>query len=255
MVDGLAVLCEEVLEFVGSKVCLGGNARHAITSSQPMSGEMETCSEFFMASKIAALEHCKNNNLAGFSLEFECLNDDQGTKGQHCELGSCCQNGLQRYLCEGLEMSGTSMEEMATVPLERNGEGQMVWPAPTTFQNLQVGGHGGGRGFQVHWKCRRFCGISPQQHWEEPCLGRDRCLGDPSASGTVWSGADGVEWSRLASKAGHGLENGRQRVTESERFDEHSLLLSLYEARHNRVWMSSWYSAGYGWLVTCGSEN
>ena len=30
MVDGLAVLWKEVLEFVGSKVCLDGNARHAI---------------------------------------------------------------------------------------------------------------------------------------------------------------------------------------------------------------------------------
>ena len=30
MVDGLAVLREEVLEFVGSKVCLDENARHAI---------------------------------------------------------------------------------------------------------------------------------------------------------------------------------------------------------------------------------
>ena len=30
MVDGLAVLWEEVLEFVGSMVCLDGNARHAI---------------------------------------------------------------------------------------------------------------------------------------------------------------------------------------------------------------------------------
>ena len=30
MVDGLAVVWEEVLEFVGSKVCLDGNARHAI---------------------------------------------------------------------------------------------------------------------------------------------------------------------------------------------------------------------------------
>ena len=30
MVDGLAVLWEELLEFVGSKACLDGNARHAI---------------------------------------------------------------------------------------------------------------------------------------------------------------------------------------------------------------------------------
>ena len=33
MVDGLAVLWEEVLEFVGSKVCLDGNARPAISHS------------------------------------------------------------------------------------------------------------------------------------------------------------------------------------------------------------------------------
>ena len=30
MVDGSAVVWEEVLEFVGSMVCLDGNARHAI---------------------------------------------------------------------------------------------------------------------------------------------------------------------------------------------------------------------------------
>ena len=30
MVDGLPVVLEEVLEFVGSKVCLDGNTRHAI---------------------------------------------------------------------------------------------------------------------------------------------------------------------------------------------------------------------------------
>ena len=40
MVDGLAVLREEVFEFVGSKVCLDGNARHAIAhrSAQAISG-------------------------------------------------------------------------------------------------------------------------------------------------------------------------------------------------------------------------
>ena len=182
---------------------------------QQMSGEVETCSEFFMASKIDAPEQCKTYSVAGFSLECECLDDDQGTKTQifelECENGGkrdwceeatmdgngpvvetlaqdgsqtdremqherrvchqrtstqLCQNGLQRNLLESLEMSRTSMVEMETAPLERNGERRMVWPAPTAFQNLQVGGHGGGGGFQIHWKRRRFVGISSRTTWD-----------------------------------------------------------------------------------------
>ena len=54
----------------------------------------------------------------------------------------------------------------------------------------------------------------------------------------------GVEsWSRPRKLAAEG-------GTKSERFGEHLLLLSLYQARLDQVWMSSWYSAGYGWLVT-----
>ena len=64
VVDGLAVLWEEVLVFVESKVCLDGNARYAICtqicSSQQVFGEVETSSEFFMAPKEVAPEHCKN---------------------------------------------------------------------------------------------------------------------------------------------------------------------------------------------------
>ena len=56
---------------VGSKVCLDGNARHAIaqiiSSSQQVLGEVETGSEIFMASPNAAFEHCKKYNVAGFS--------------------------------------------------------------------------------------------------------------------------------------------------------------------------------------------
>ena len=81
------------------------------------------------------------------------------------------------------------MVEMETAPLERNGEGHMVGPTPTAFQNSQVGGDGGGGDFQIHWKRIRFFGISPEQHGmaafsskpcgleaiceilEEPCLG------------------------------------------------------------------------------------
>ena len=52
-VHGLAVLCEEVLEFVGSKVCLGGSGKicdcSQICASEQVSGEMETRSEFIVA--------------------------------------------------------------------------------------------------------------------------------------------------------------------------------------------------------------
>ena len=65
------------------------------SSSQQMSGERETCVEFFMAPQIVAAEHCKDYNVAGLPLEFECLDDGQGTEIQNCELerengGECC---------------------------------------------------------------------------------------------------------------------------------------------------------------------
>ena len=78
------------------------------------------------------------------------------------QLGwSCCQNGLRGNLREGLEMSGISAVEMATAPLERSRERQMVWSAPKTIQNLEVGGHGVDGRLQDLWKRRWFCGISP----------------------------------------------------------------------------------------------
>ena len=89
------MLWEEVLEFVGSKVCLDGNARYATAHRSAQAnkslGEVETRFEFFMTPKKAAPEHCKNQYVAGFSLEFERVNDGQGTKRQNCELE--CENG------------------------------------------------------------------------------------------------------------------------------------------------------------------
>ena len=72
----------------------------------------------------------------------------------------------------------------------------------------------------------------------------------PAWCGLMLMGDGGVEWSRLASKAGNGVQNGRLRETENERFGEHLLLLSLYQTRLDLVSMSSWYSAGYGWPLT-----
>ena len=56
------------------------------SSSQQMPCKMETCVDFAMAPQIAAVEHRKNYDVAGFPLELECLDDGQGTEGQNCEL-------------------------------------------------------------------------------------------------------------------------------------------------------------------------
>ena len=59
--------------------------------------------EFFMASKIDAPEHCKKL-LAGFSLECECLDDNQDTKKQTLELE--CERGGKRDWREEATMDG-----------------------------------------------------------------------------------------------------------------------------------------------------
>ena len=151
-------------------------------------------------------------------------------------------------------------------------------PTHTAVQNLQVRGHGSWGSVQIHWKCIRFFGISPRttrdgciflktvragdefsKFGKRLCLGVARCVGDLSASGMVWTGADGsfcgVEWSRLASKAGL---RPRKWAAEREGLRARGLAstcctFSLYQTRLDRVWMSSWYSAGCGWLVTDGS--
>ena len=50
---------------------------------------------FYMAPQIATVEHRKNYDAAGLSMELECLDDGQGTERQNCELerengGECC---------------------------------------------------------------------------------------------------------------------------------------------------------------------
>ena len=105
VVFGPAVLWEEVLEFVGSKVCLNGNARYAIAHrTQQMIGEVEASSEFFMASHVVEAKHCKKFNVAGFSLEFECSDDGQDSKRQNCKLE--CEGGGERHRREKAAMDG-----------------------------------------------------------------------------------------------------------------------------------------------------
>ena len=140
---------------------------------------------------------------------------------------------------------------------------KLGWPSPTAFQNLQVGGHGGDGGFQTHWKCRRFVGISPEQHgmatsrskscelgtlceiWEEPCRGAAKCLGYPSASGMVWIDADGSWWRRLVPFGVESWSRHRKWTFEREGLRARGLVgicyPSLYQTTLDPVWMSSWY--------------
>ena len=75
--------------------------------------------------------------------------------------------------------------------------------------------------------------------WKEPCIDGPGCLGDPSASGMTGTNAV-VAW--LTEK----------RIVR-ERFGEHLLPLSRYQANWDIAVMLSWYSAGYGWLGSYGS--
>ena len=88
MVDGLAVLWEEVLEFVGSKVCV-----------------WRPVLKYSWLPRMLRLNTVKNFNVAGISLEVERLDDGQGPKRQKCELE--CENGGKRDWSEkppGMEM-------------------------------------------------------------------------------------------------------------------------------------------------------
>ena len=81
VLDGLAVLWEEVLASVGSKVCLGGNARHAIAHR---SAQANTClakwrtvlSSSWLPRELR-LNIVENDNVAGFSVELERVDDGE----------------------------------------------------------------------------------------------------------------------------------------------------------------------------------
>ena len=117
--SGRTVLWEEVPGFVGSKVCLDGNARELHTdlltrTSVWRSGDSP---EFSMAPKEVAPEHCKNHNVAGFSLELERVDDGKGTKRQNGELE--CEIGGERDWNEEATMDGNG-------PWWNSGTGQVA---------------------------------------------------------------------------------------------------------------------------------
>ena len=83
-VDGSAVVWEEVLEFVGSMVCLDGNARHAIAHRTAQANKCRAKWKLVLnyprLPRLLRLNTIKDYDVAGFPLEFECLDDGQGTE-------------------------------------------------------------------------------------------------------------------------------------------------------------------------------
>ena len=132
MVDGLAVLWEEVLEFVESKVCLDGNARHAIAHRSAQANKCVAKWRPVLKSswlpRFLRLNIVKNYNVVGLSLEFECLDDGQGPKRQNCELE--CEDGGERHRREKATMDGIEpvVETMAQnwPSLDRKGQYERV---------------------------------------------------------------------------------------------------------------------------------
>ena len=127
LVDGFAVLLEEVLEF-GSKVCLDGNVRRAIARR---SAQANKClakwgtglSSSWLPRKFR-FEHCEIDNVAGFSVEFE-------SKRQNLELE--CETGGQRDWCEVAPVSGRGsvVETLAQdwTPLDREMQHECAQPS------------------------------------------------------------------------------------------------------------------------------
>ena len=79
-----AVLWKEVLEFVRSKVCLDGNARYAIAHRSAPADKCLAKWRLVLSSswlpRMLRLNTVKNYNVAGFSLEFERLDDKSKLK-------------------------------------------------------------------------------------------------------------------------------------------------------------------------------
>ena len=83
----------------------------------------------------------QDRSLMDREVQHECPDCHQRSSTQ---LGrTCCQNGLLRDLREVLQVSKTSVVEMATAPLEKD---ESSGPHSKTIQNLQVAGHGVDRG-------------------------------------------------------------------------------------------------------------
>ena len=98
------VLAVEMLDLVGSKVCLDGNTRHAITHRTAQAntcfGEMTNCVDVIVAPEETALEHHEVDTVTDSFVELERVDDGESLKGQDFEME--CENGGKRDWCSSL---------------------------------------------------------------------------------------------------------------------------------------------------------
>ena len=168
-----------------------------------------------------------------------------GHQRSYAQLGwTCGKAGLQRNLCDGLEMPRPSM-----VAIETASTGKK-WRRTNGLAHTHNGSKStGGRTWLLgrspnllEMRMVAFCSKPWKleaifEMWNEPCIDGPGCLEYPSASGMT----DAV----LAWLA--------QRRIVKERVGEHLLPLSRYQANYDIAVMLSWYSTGYGWLGSSGS--
>ena len=91
MVDGSAVVWEEVLEFCGIDGVFGREMQDMRSHTEQLKptncrAKWKLVFNSPWLPRFVAVEHHKDHDVAGFPLELECLDDGQGTERQNCEL-------------------------------------------------------------------------------------------------------------------------------------------------------------------------
>ena len=121
MVDGLAVLREEVLEFVGSKVCLDGNERHAIAhrsaqANKCMAKWRTVCEGHPLDRGGSVVEtFAQDWSPVNREVQHECADS-------HQRASTLSRMDCSEICAKSLEMSRTAVVEMAPTFLERGKE-------------------------------------------------------------------------------------------------------------------------------------
>ena len=158
--------------------------RTQISSSQQVSGEVDTRFELFMALKSRAPEHCKNKkNVASCSLEFDELECENGGKRNWCEEAIVVGHGpvvdtlAQHWSPLNREMqhecADTSENEHS---LSWAGHVAMLDYKEICAKALRCRGLQWWRWRQLHWKkWRRTKGLVRTQNDSKSSVGRTWC--------------------------------------------------------------------------------
>ena len=116
---GVGRLCwvKRCWSFAGSKVGLDGNVRHAIADGSAQAGKRwakwRTVFSSSWLPEEAALEHFEIDNVAGFSLESERVDDGASPKRQNFKLECECGGERDRSEEATVDGNGSVVESLA----------------------------------------------------------------------------------------------------------------------------------------------